>query len=386
MDKKLNILHVIPLIGCGGAEVLLGDIVEKQFKKGHNVVICCLHPFHPTFENYVKSQFLLENIKIVFLQTRVKFSLKGKTKIIGKDYKKLINQFKPNIVHSHLFEAELVAMSYLKDEITYISHIHDNITQFQKFAIKDLYNKKRLATLKERNWLFKRYRFANTQFISISNDVTNYLMENLPVSLQKNISFLPNGIDVDRFKNSSIRKLETIKIVSVGNLVKKKNHQLLLKIALLIKGLGYENFQINILGYGPLFEELNHKIIELGLQNHVFLRGSVGNVDEYYNEANLYIHTATYEPFGLVLVEAMASGLPVIALDGKGNRDLIIEKKNGFLILENEPRLFVDKIKLLMSDRNLYLSLSSNCKEFSNQFGIDSYVKNLNEIYKLAMH
>ena len=385
MNTNLKILHIIPLIGCGGAEILLGDIVEKQVELGHNVIICCLHPFHPTFENYVKKTFLLEKIQIVFLQTRVQFSLKGKTKIIGKDYKKLINQFKPNIIHSHLFEAELIAMSYLREGITYISHIHDNISQFQKFRIKDVYNKKRLATLKERNWLFKRYSLANTQFISISSDVSNYLNENLPLSIKNRISFLPNGIDIERFIFLKSRKLDPINIVSVGNLVKKKNHQLLLRIAVLLKENGYNDFQINILGFGPLFDELNRKIAELELQDYVFLRGSVGNVDQFYKNANIYIHTATYEPFGLVLVEAMASGLPLIALDGKGNRDLFEGKNNGFLILKNDPKLFVDKIKLLINDVELYSTISNNCIEFSKQFGIDSYVDKLTSIYRSIM-
>ena len=145
------------------------------------------------------------------------------------------------------------------------------------------------------------------------------------------------------------------------------------------------DFQIDILGYGPLFENLTLEIKNNNLQNNIFLRGSVGNVDQYYKSANIYIHTATYEPFGLVLVEAMASGLPLIALDGKGNRDLFEGKNNGFLILKNDPKLFVDKIKLLINDVELYSTISNNCIEFSKQFGIDSYVEKLNSIYRSIM-
>ena len=383
MNEKFNILHVIPLLGCGGAEVLLGDIVQKQTELGNNVLICCLYDFHPSFDNYPKKKFLLENIEVKFINTRVVFSVLGSTKIIGDDFKQILTEFKPDVIHSHLFEAELISMSFILPNVRYVSHIHDNITQFKKFQFKDLFSKKRIGTLKERVWLFNRYSTSKPIFLSISKDVQDYLHQNLPASLLKNEELLSNCIDLKRFEAPETRKLNKINIVSVGNLVNKKNHILLIEIALILKENTDLDFSIDILGFGPLFNELKDKIQSEKLSQHVFLRGSVGNVNEYYRNANVYVHTATYEPFGLVLIEAMASGLPVISLDGKGNRDLIQSYENGILLTENKPEIFVDSILRIFKDEKLYTKLSENGKRFSLNFGIDNYVSKLMALYSL---
>ena len=382
-ESKLNILHIIPLLGCGGAEVLLGDIVKKQIELGNRVLICCLHPFHPSFDNFPKRQFLLDQVPIKFIKTRVKISLKGRTKIKGDDYKLIADDFKPDIIHSHLFEAELIAMSYLLSNTRYVSHIHDNVVQFMKFHKKDLISKKRIATLKERAWLFKRYVKVKPIFLCISKDVFKYIKNNLPSSISLNAHFLPNAIDLDRFSASARKDFSCLRIVSVGNLVKKKNHILLIEIASLLREKIGDNFKIEILGFGPLFEELNQKIQSECLERHVFLRGSVGNVDEYYRKATIYVHTATYEPFGLVLIEAMASGLPVISLDGTGNRDLIQTGENGILLTENNASLFVDAILSVFQNQQYYFRLAENGINFSKDFDIDTYITKLHQLYTL---
>jgi glycosyltransferase involved in cell wall biosynthesis len=89
------------------------------------------------------------------------------------------------------------------------------------------------------------------------------------------------------------------------------------------------------------FEE---KAKALGVSDQCFFEGNVNNVEQYLWDADIYVHTATYEPLGLVLLEAMAAGLTVVTLDGGGNRDLMIDGKNGYLLYDENQNLFVDKI------------------------------------------
>ena len=78
------------------------------------------------------------------------------------------------------------------------------------------------------------------------------------------------------------------------------------------------------------------------------------NVEDYLKNANLYVHPANYEPLGLVIIEAMASGLPVISFDGNGNRDLMIHGENGYIFQEENAKLFAEKIIDLMNDSEKY--------------------------------
>jgi spore coat protein SA len=95
-------------------------------------------------------------------------------------------------------------------------------------------------------------------------------------------------------------------------------------------------------------------------------------------KSDIYVHTATYEPLGLVLLEAMAAGLPVVTLDGGGNRDLIENGKNGFIINNQNPKHFAEKILEVKDNEEMK---KYNVK-FAQKFDIDHYTHKQLELYQ----
>ena len=81
---------------------------------------------------------------------------------------------------------------------------------------------------------------------------------------------------------------------------------------------------------------------------------------------------------GLVLLEAMAAGLPVVTLDGGGNRDLVIDGKNGYLIEKQDPKEFADRILEIYQNKEM----SHFNAEYAKQFDIVAYCEKLVEIYQ----
>jgi glycosyltransferase involved in cell wall biosynthesis len=96
----------------------------------------------------------------------------------------------------------------------------------------------------------------------------------------------------------------------------------------------------------------------------------------------MYVHSATYEPFGLALIEAMAAGLPVITLDGGGNRDIIEQHKNGMMLFKQDAHEFAQAIHSLAEDENQYRSISNNAIEFARNYDIKNYVDKLLDLYE----
>jgi glycosyltransferase involved in cell wall biosynthesis len=83
-----------------------------------------------------------------------------------------------------------------------------------------------------------------------------------------------------------------------------------------------------------------------------------------------------------VLIEAMASRLPIVCTDARGNKDIIEDGKNGYLIKDRSVVKMADKIELLMNDENLYASISNSSFELSKKYNIVNYVDKLVEMYK----
>jgi glycosyltransferase involved in cell wall biosynthesis len=139
---------------------------------------------------------------------------------------------------------------------------------------------------------------------------------------------------------------------------------------------------LDILGDGPNRQKIQEKIDSLNLNEHITLHGNVGRVEDFLHRAHIYVHSAIYEPFGLVLLEAMAAGLPCVMLDGKGNRDIAEDGKNGFLVNEVDPSRFADRIVKLASDQSLYERLSNYASSFASKFDIKGYVTRLLSLYR----
>lgn len=372
MNSELRILHVITNLKMGGAERLTIDICSKLAETPFIKIALVL------LENEIEYE-LPENFITYILQNKCILSLKKPSQFNNWEFEKIIKEFNPQIIHSHLFESEILSRYTLYNNIGYFTHIHDNIRQFKpRFNFS---KKRNLTELFERNWIFKKYKKSNNKFISISRDTTNYSLKYLPKKLNENIFYLPNAIDTQKFKPQEKIASKQINLVSVGSLVKKKNHTFLIDV---VNELINQNqpVQLSIIGDGKLKQELQNKINSLNLGEHIHLLGNKKNIPEYLNKSTIYVHSATYEPFGLVLLEAMASGTPIVSINGHGNKELITNYENGFILDELCEKKFTEKILELNNDKELYTQFQKNGIEFSQQFDIKNYIVKLINIYR----
>ena len=371
----IRVLHIIPSLNKGGAERITLDICKRLALRSDCEVLLVLMRDDRSYEipNYIPYKIT---------SSRVKLSVWKKNRYQLTDLNQIINMFQPTIIHSHLFEAELLSRGLIKKGVTYITHVHDNICQFSPFQTHASL-KRKISDYYERFWIFRRYAKAKNQFISISSDTTRYLQQVLPSNFLPRIFPLSNAIDYSRFYSGQSRCISKgkLRLISVGSLVPKKNQQLLIEIASLLRT-NEIDFELLILGDGPERAHLEEEIAVNGLTGFVKLLGNVNDVPFYLHQADLFIHPAIYEPFGLVLLEAMAVGLPVVSLDGGGNRDILVDGKNGFLIPSNDPHLFVEKILHLSTHPNQYAIMSDFAQHFSKQYDISTYIDQLIEFYQ----
>ena len=372
----LKILHIIPTLNKGGAERIVLDICNQLSEINHVQVKLVI------FRNEVKYDISDYPFEIKVIPSKISLSLIRKVKFEVSELDRFISNYQPNIIHSHLFEAELISRTVTYPSAKWFSHCHDNMIQMRQFSLSTLFKKSYLTNYYEKRYLFKRYKInQGTQFIAISNHTSDYFKK--VQSLYK-VTLMHNAINANRFKRPielTKSNSEEIRIVNIGSFVKKKNQAFLLDIILVLNKKEIRT-KTYFLGDGPTRNEVEEKAKALGVSDQCFFEGNVNKVEQYLWNSDIYLHTATYEPLGLVLLEAMAAGLPVVTLDGGGNRDLMINGKNGYIFSEENAEMFAEQIIELMNDSKKYKEITCYTKEFAQQFDIKNYCEKLITIYK----
>ena len=146
----MRILHIIPTLCIGGAERLVLDICRELKAQDHEVKLVYFH-------NKNEYQNLSEQVNPILLPVHVHPSVLGKWDINIEPLNELIRNFKPDIIHSHLFEAEIFSRENIFSGIKYFSHCHDNMLQFRNFSFETIFQKKLLTDFYEKQHLLKKY-------------------------------------------------------------------------------------------------------------------------------------------------------------------------------------------------------------------------------------
>jgi glycosyltransferase involved in cell wall biosynthesis len=376
----MRILHIIPSLAKGGAERLVLDICT-QLHTINNVEVM-LVTFRPN-NDYI---FMSEKINHQVIPSSVQLSVSGKNTLHVDELERLINKFQPHIIHSHLFEAEVVSRAKLYKPARYFTHCHDHMHQFKKMSARDMLNKTRLTEWYERNWILKKYRECNNHFIFISRFIEAYFKESLPADVVQHQSLLHNCIDLKKFAHTGQRSVNAghIRLINCGSFTPRKNQAFLVDVMEQLLA-SNNHITLDLIGDGPMLEEVKQKVAQRHLSQHIFFRGKINDVQAYYKQSDIYVHSASVESFGLVLLEAMAAGLPVIALDGQGNRDLIEDGKMGYILQEEDPVAFARVIIQLINHPEQYSFISNYVKEFVKKFDVVDYVDRLLDLYESTL-
>jgi len=169
----------------------------------------------------------------------------------------------------------------------------------------------------------------------------------------RKVCYIPGvGVPVDKYKDNELNVDEKKKelsipkeafvVLSVGELNKNKNHETVIRA---IKKLNNKNIHYVICGRGPLRSRLEKIIDEMNLTSNIHLVGFRSDIKDIYKISDLFVFPSFREGLSVALMEAIASGLPIVASNIRGNTDLIKHNINGYLINENSIEDYASKIK-----------------------------------------
>lgn len=354
MSKR--ILHILTTIERGGAENAVSTLAIAQANSGHHVTVL------PLKGNNDLGAYLTSN------GVRVELSAFNKHPLHQLFVIRSL-KLSYTIFHAHLPRAELLARLALGKGRTVISR-HNAETFFP--------NAPKVVSGTLSRWVTK-----NSQTIVISQAVRDYLVKSKEIHPSCNIKIIYYGYkpaSLARQKNPPSRQVKEFwSIGTVSRLAKQKNIPLLIQLtkALVENGL---NVKCLIVGVGPQENNLREYVKEIQLESHITFCGKSENVIGFMQSLDLFVLTSDYEGFGLVLLEAMDSAVPIVASNVSAIPEVLGDKHVGLFRARN-----LESLKLKVLDLLTNSDLRSQVINYQNQrlirFSVKKYLKLHDEIY-----
>jgi len=368
----MKIIYIINSFHVGGAEVQLVSLVQHVRGKVDDVAVISLYPHEELAEDLISS-----GIEVHFLNMK-SFRSFFRAFIQAK---KIINNFQPDVIHSHMY--------------------HSNI--FSRL-LKVFARSPQLVNTAHNSWEGSRFRYflyritaGLADFVSIVSQEGYDSHIKYKATPKHKLEKIPNGIDTEIFKpNSDFRLKKRLELgvgdeflfVSVGWLSEQKNYENALKAVAAIKKKKRLNFKHYIIGKAPGGSD-NHKKLEqmtreLNIDDIVSFIGHRKDVQEIMKAADGYVSSSAWEGMPIVLLEAAASALPIVATDVGDCRAIVRDGVNGFLVPPRDHEKLADAMtKLLELSPEAHSVMSEHSrKHVIEKFSIHSVADKWVDIYR----
>ena len=206
----------------------------------------------------------------------------------------------------------------------------------------------------------------------------------------KKVCYVPGvGIDLEKIRSvqadrNEVRKSmgvpeDCVLLLSIGELNVNKNHQVVVKV---LAKLGNKNVHYAIAGVGDQKENLLNLAKELGVENQFHLLGYRTDALKLYHGADVYVFPSFREGLSVSMMEAMASGLPIVCSKIRGNEELVEDGKGGYLFSSSNEVALTDSLRKMIDNEILRENAGRNNTIAIEKFGLEKVLKDMRKIYK----
>jgi glycosyltransferase involved in cell wall biosynthesis len=361
-SKKVTVLHVISSLGMGGAEKMLCDIVRTGAQRNdynYEVVI-----INDLFDMDLLASLNDIGVPVHLIRrTPGSRSLRPLIRTI-----KLFRSIKPSICHCHGFHsliwAKICSLPFLRP--LFVLTVHDTRT-----ISRQGHHKTALTGL------------IVDRVIAISKSVQEECIDHG----LRHVTCVYNGIELERYRQTSSPATDTaLSIICVGRVsIAKKGHDTVIEALAICKKSGID-YSVSFVGTESLEEpgaelQLRSLAQDHGLGSQVRFLGKRMDIPDLLARSDLFVLPSRYEGFGLVLVEAMAAGLPVIASDVDGPREILAEGQYGLIFPAGDAASLAAALIDLHASPDRRRLLADLGRSRAEYFSIESTVARYEAIY-----
>lgn len=352
----MKIIQVIPDLGLAGAEIMVENLTYGLVAREQDVLVISLYDLHTAITDRLESK----GIKVKYLGKKSGFD----PAIIFK-MRRIIKTFQPSVIHTHRYTLPYVFLASIGLKVKLVHTVH-NIAQKEQTKVGRCISKCVF-------WYF------HVTPVALSSEIQKSICDVYQLAAQ-NVPVVFNGVDLSRCMSKGNQAIdEPFKFLHIGRFMDVKNHRLLLN-AFAQTAKWNSNMKLQLIGNGELYDSMKQLSEQLGIAEKVEFLGLQSDVYPYLHNADVFVLPSKYEGVPMSLIEAMGTGLPIIASAVGGVSDMLTDDENALLIQPNTEEL-ENAMERLYLDKNLREKLGNNALRRSADFSASEMARKYLDVY-----
>lgn len=352
----MKTVQVMPDFGLAGAETMVENLSCGLAAEGCDVLVISFFDLHTAITERIENR----GIKIKYLGKKRGFD----PSIISK-MRKIIKAYQPDVIHTHRYVLPYAFLASMGFKAKRVHTVH-NVAQKEQTKVGKNINR-------------VLFRYFNVVPVALSKEIQRTIQEvyGLP---DNRIPVVFNGIDLSRciVKESYARK-DTFTVLHIGRFMDVKNHELLLRSFARFKG-QHSDARLQLLGDGELKENMMQLAGQLNITDAVEFAGLQSNVYPWLHNADVFILPSKFEGMPMTLIEAMGTGLPIIASNVGGIPDMLSSQKEALLIEPKEEKI-IEALEMVYSDAKKREYWGRNALQRSSLFSSQAMARKYLQLY-----
>lgn len=356
-DTRLRVLQIITNLDIGGAQEVVRTLSDYLVQNDCPTVVCTLKdgPLRKDIERLGIPVEVVGGRKYSILA----FPLFVRDMLrIQRSLAEIVQRYEINVIQTHLLRMlDFLALTLRRgsEKPAVFWTVHNEQFALRKDQLPGfhwLLEPKRFT----HRWLYRIASRWASGFIAVSEDVGLAVRREIGPD-EKKVAVILNGVDTRRYPAAADRKElrsrlgfgdDACLIAVVGTLKEQKGHRYLVEAGKEILS-KRQNLHFLFIGDGPLLQELNRQAAESGLTERIHFLGNRDDVPDLLAASDLFVLPSLWEGLPMALIEAMASGMPIVATRVSGTQKAIIHEESGLLVPPGDPGELAGAIEVLLS-------------------------------------
>ncbi|TBH21912.1 glycosyltransferase [Thermus thermamylovorans] len=370
--KNARLLKVVTGLAYGGAETQVVALAHRLHARGWAVQVASL----------LEPQAFVGELREAGIPVAVLGMRRGQPDPRGVvRLAALFRRYRPHVVHSQMIHANLLAR---------VARVLAPVPVLISTAQNTLEVGRSFKTERSTHLAYRLTDFLADVTTQVSREGCERFLQGRAVRPDK-LVYIPNGVDTERFApRPEIRKVKRQELgvgeeflwLAVGRLEEAKDYPTLLRAFAQVRG-KHPQARLWVVGQGSLQDQVKSLALELRLGESVRFLGLRKDVPELMNAADAYVMSSAWEGMPMVLLEAHASGLPIVATDVGANREVVREGVSGFLVWPRSPEALAGAMeRMLALDQGDRVLMGLRGREWVEEhFSLDKIVERWEALY-----